>query len=171
MKVTWNNIHYIIFTLIILNFVMLYFLKGFDEESTESLEKTSIEKKPIIVLIANNESTNNDLNSSLTDTNIAEDIGKAIGDSGKSIPLLDTGIKQFLNVIGTEDKIIPPNSVLKEEYNSISTIGVMLLILVGIALCVTYFEKKLLESWKKVTNENEEKERMCNTQYCLLNDD
>ena len=47
----------------------------------------------------------------------------------------------------------------------------MLLILVGIALCVTYFEKKLLESRKKVTNENEEKERMCNTQYCLLNDD
>lgn len=171
MKINWSNIHYIIFVFIILNFVMIYFLKGTDDNKTKSLEKSTIENQPLIVFIANNETTNNKINSSLTESNIAEDIGRAIGDSGKSITLIDNGIKQFLNVIGNEDIIIAHNSLLNNEYNSISTILIMLFILVVIAVLATYLEKKSLDNRKRVINKKEVIESVHNTQYYLLNDD
>ena len=170
MKITWSNIHYIVFTVIILNFIMVYYLKERDDDS-KPLDKATVNNEPIIVF---QETTTNvtKTNSSLSNTNIAEDIGKAVSDSGNTIPVIDSGIKQFLDVIGTEDKILAPASVVKDEYNSISTVVVMLILLVAIALGVTFLEKKSIEQRKKA----ESKRIGINNdiryeQYFMLNDD
>lgn len=172
MKITWSNIHYIVFTVIILNFIMVYYLKERDDDSTP-LDKATVQNEPIIVLQENTTNvTKPARNSSLADTNIAEDIGKAVSDSGNTIPVIDSGVKQFLDVIGTEDKILAPASVIKEEYNSISTIVFMLILLVGIALGVTYLEKKSID----MRNKGESKkidisDNIRSEQYYMLNDD
>ena len=117
MKITWSNIHYIVFTVIILNFIMVYYLKERDDDSSP-LDTATLQNEPIIVLQENSTNeTKSTCNSSLADTNIAEDIGKAVSESGNTIPVIDSGVKQFLDVIGTEDKILAPASVIKEEYN------------------------------------------------------
>ena len=148
MKITWSNIHYIVFTVIILNFIMVYYLKEREDDST--LDKATVNNESIIVLQENTTNVSKvALNSSLSNTNIAEDIGKAVSDSGNTIPVIDSGVKQFLDVIGTEDKILAPASVVKDEYNSISTVVVMLILLVAIALGVTFLEKKSIEQRNK----------------------
>lgn len=170
MKITWSNIHYIVFTVIILNFIMVYYLKERDDDS-KPLDKATVNNEPIIVF---QETTTNvtKTNSSLSNTNIAEDIGKAVSDSGNTIPVIDSGIKQFLDVIGTEDKILAPASVVKDEYNSISTVVVMLILLVAIALGVTFLEKKSIEQRKKAESKRIDiNNDIRYEQYFMLNDD
>lgn len=170
MKITWSNIHYIVFTVIILNFIMVYYLKERDDDS-KPLDKATVNNEPIIVF---QETTTNvtKTNSSLSNTNIAEDIGKAVSDSGNTIPVIDSGVKQFLDVIGTEDKILAPASVVKDEYNSISTVVVMLILLVAIALGVTFLEKKSIEQRKKAESKRIDINNDIHyEQYFMLNDD
>lgn len=170
MKITWSNIHYIVFTVIILNFIMVYYLKERDDDS-KPLDKATVNNEPIIVF---QETTTNvtKTNSSLSNTNIAEDIGKAVSDSGNTIPVIDSGVKQFLDVIGTEDKILAPASVVKDEYNSISTVVVMLILLVAIALGVTFLEKKSIEQRKKAESKRIDiNNDIRYEQYFMLNDD
>ena len=172
MKITWSNIHYIVFTVIILNFIMVYYLKESNDDSSP-LDTATVQNEPIIVLQENaaNE-TKPTRNSSLADSNIAEDIGKAVSESGNTIPVIDSGVKQFLEVIGTEDKILAPASVIKEEYNSISTIVIMLLLLIAIALGVTYIEKKSMdERMKGCSKKSDISENIRSEQYYMLNDD
>ena len=170
MKITWSNIHYIVFTVIILNFIIVYYLKERDDDS-KPLDKATVNNEPIIVF---QETTTNvtKTNSSLSNTNIAEDIGKAVSDSGNTIPVIDSGVKQFLDVIGTEDKILAPASVVKDEYNSISTVVVMLILLVAIALGVTFLEKKSIEQRKKAESKRIDiNNDIRYEQYFMLNDD
>lgn len=170
MKITWSHIHYIVFTVIILNFIMVYYLKERDDDS-KPLDKATVNNEPIIVF---QETTTNvtKTNSSLSNTNIAEDIGKAVSDSGNTIPVIDSGVKQFLDVIGTEDKILAPASVVKDEYNSISTVVVMLILLVAIALGVTFLEKKSIEQRKKAESKRIDiNNDIRYEQYFMLNDD
>ena len=172
MKITWSNIHYIVFTVIILNFIMVYYLKESNDDSSP-LDTATVQNEPIIVLKENaaNE-TKPTRNSSLANSNIAEDIGKAVSESGNTIPVIDSGVKQFLEVIGTEDKILAPASVIKEEYNSISTIVIMLLLLIGIALGVTYIEKKSMdERMKGCSKKSDISDNIHSEQYYMLNDD
>ena len=172
MKITWSNIHYIVFTVIILNFIMVYYLKERDDDSSP-LDTATLQNEPIIVLQENSTNeTKSTCNSSLADTNIAEDIGKAVSESGNTIPVIDSGVKQFLDVIGTEDKILAPASVIKEEYNSISTIVFMLLLLVAIAFGVTYLEKKSIDVRRKGEyKKNDISDNIHSEQYYMLNDD
>ena len=172
MKITWSNIHYIVFTVIILNFIMVYYLKESNDDSSP-LDTATVQNEPIIVLKENavNE-TKPTRNSSLADSNIAEDIGKAVSESGNTIPVIDSGVKQFLEVIGTEDKILAPASVIKEEYNSISTIVIMLLLLIAIALGVTFIEKKSMdERMKGCSKKSDISDNIRSEQYYMLNDD
>ena len=172
MKITWSNIHYIVFTVIILNFIMVYYLKESNDDSSP-LDTATVQNEPIIVLKENaaNE-TKPTRNSSLADSNIAEDIGKAVSESGNTIPVIDSGVKQFLEVIGTEDKILAPASVIREEYNSISTIVIMLLLLIAIALGVTFIEKKSMdERMKGCSKKSDISENIHSEQYYMLNDD
>ena len=171
MKITWSNIHYIVFTVIILNFIMVYYLKEREDDST--LDKATVNNESIIVLQENTTNFSKvALNSSLSNTNIAEDIGKAVSDSGNTIPVIDSGVKQFLDVIGTEDKILAPASVVKDEYNSISTVVVMLILLVAIALGVTFLEKKSIEQRNKTKSKRLDINNDIHfEQYFMLNDD
>ncbi len=171
MKITWSNIHYIVFTVIILNFIMVYYLKEREDDST--LDKATVNNESIIVLQENTTNVSKvALNSSLSNTNIAEDIGKAVSDSGNTIPVIDSGVKQFLDVIGTEDKILAPASVVKDEYNSISTVVVMLILLVAIALGVTFLEKKSIEQRNKTKSKRLDINNDIHfEQYFMLNDD
>ena len=171
MKITWSNIHYIVFTVIILNFIMVYYLKEREDDST--LDKATVNNESIIVLQENTTNVSKvALNSSLSNTNIAEDIGKAVSDSGNTIPVIDSGVKQFLDVIGTEDKILAPASVVKDEYNSISTVVVMLILLVAIALGVTFLEKKSIEQRNKTKSKRIDINNDIHfEQYFMLNDD
>ena len=172
MKITWSNIHYIVFTVIILNFIMVYYLKESNDDSSP-LDTATVQNEPIIVLQENaaNE-TKPTRNSSLANSNIAEDIGKAVSESGNTIPVIDSGVKQFLEVIGTEDKILAPASVIKEEYNSISTIVIMLLLLIAIALGVTFIEKKSMdERMKGCSKKSDISDNIHSEQYYMLKDD
>ena len=171
MKITWSNIHYIVFTVIILNLIMVYYLKEREDDST--LDKATVNNESIIVLQENTTNVSKvALNSSLSNTNIAEDIGKAVSDSGNTIPVIDSGVKQFLDVIGTEDKILAPASVVKDEYNSISTVVVMLILLVAIALGVTFLEKKSIEQRNKTKSKRLDINNDIHfEQYFMLNDD
>lgn len=171
MKITWSNIHYIVITVIILNFIMVYYLKEREDDST--LDKATVNNESIIVLQENTTNVSKvALNSSLSNTNIAEDIGKAVSDSGNTIPVIDSGVKQFLDVIGTEDKILAPASVVKDEYNSISTVVVMLILLVAIALGVTFLEKKSIEQRNKTKSKRLDINNDIHfEQYFMLNDD
>ena len=171
MKITWSNIHYIVFTVIILNFIMVYYLKEREDDST--LDKATVNNESMIVLQENTTNVSKvALNSSLSNTNIAEDIGKAVSDSGNTIPVIDSGVKQFLDVIGTEDKILAPASVVKDEYNSISTVVVMLILLVAIALGVTFLEKKSIEQRNKTKSKRLDINNDIHfEQYFMLNDD
>ena len=172
MKITWSNIHYIVFTVIILNFIMVYYLKESNDDSS-LLDTATVQNEPIIVLKENaSNETKPTRNSSLANSNIAEDIGKAVSESGNTIPVIDSGVKQFLEVIGTEDKILAPASVIKEEYNSISTIVIMLLLLIAIALGVTFIEKKSMdERMKGCFKKSDISENIHSEQYYMLNDD
>ena len=70
MKITWSNIHYIVFTVIILNFIMVYYLKEREDDST--LDKATVNNESIIVLQENTTNVSKvALNSSLSNTNIA----------------------------------------------------------------------------------------------------
>ena len=172
MKITWSNIHYIVFTVIILNFIMVYYLKESNDDSSP-LDTATVQNEPIIVFKENaTNETKPTRNSSLANSNIAEDIGKAVSESGNTIPVIDSGVKQFLEVIGTEDKILAPASVIKEEYNSISTIVIMLLLLIAIALGVTFIEKKSMdERMKGCSKKSDISENIHSEQYYMLNDD
>ena len=58
MKITWSNIHYIVFTVIILNFIMVYYLKERDDDSSP-LDTATLKNEPIIVLQENSTNETN----------------------------------------------------------------------------------------------------------------
>ena len=141
MKITWNNIHYFIIAIILFNFGILYFLRNKSNDST-SLEQVITEKEPLMVLIETNNTTNTTINPQ--NTSIAEDIGKAVSDSGKPLPLIETGnINQFIEIIGPGREIVSPRPLAPHQRpQSTMLVFVLLGILITIALSVSFLEMK-----------------------------
>ena len=166
MKITWNNIHYFIIAIILFNFGILYFLRNKSNDST-SLEQVIIEKEPLMVLIETNNTTNTTINPQ--NTSIAEDIGKAVSDSGKPLLLIETGnINQFIEIIGPGREIVSPRPLAPHQRpQSTMLVFVLLGILITIALSVSFLEMKSLQKRDKgIFNGG----GVHNTNYVLMDD-
>ena len=170
MKITWNNIHYFIIAIILFNFGILYFLRNKSNDST-SLEQVIIEKEPLMVLIETNNTTNTTINPQ--NTSIAEDIGKAVSDSGKPLPLIETGnINQFIEIIGPGREIVSPRPLAPHQRpQSTMLVFVLLGILITIALSVSFLEMKSLQKRDKgIFNGGIVDSGVHNTNYVLMDD-
>ena len=170
MKITWNNIHYFIIAIILFNFGILYFLRNKSNDST-SLEQVITEKEPLMVLIETNNTTNTTLNPQ--NTSIAEDIGKAVSDSGKPLPLIETGnINQFIEIIGPGREIVSPRPLAPHQRpQSTMLVFVLLGILITIALSVSFLEMKSLQKRDKgIFNGGIVDSGVHNTNYVLMDD-
>lgn len=170
MKITWNNIHYFIIAIILFNFGILYFLRNKSNDST-SLEQVTTEKEPLMVLIETNNTTNTTINPQ--NTSIAEDIGKAVSDSGKPLPLIETGnINQFIEIIGPGREIVSPRPLAPHQKpQSTMLVFVLLAILITIALSVSYLEMKSLQKRDKgIFNGGIVESGVHNTNYVLMDD-
>lgn len=143
MRITWNNLHYVVITVIILNFIMLYFLKNTIEEVNDI---PIIPKETQITTLINTTETK--------EPSIAEDIGKVFSDSGSPLPLIDVSkVKTFLSDIhGTEELLVLPHPNQQHELVAPQNKGIALLllvILIASALCVTYFQIKYMNTKKQ----------------------
>lgn len=170
MKITWNNIHYFIIAIILFNFGILYFLRNKSNDST-SLEQVITEKEPLMVLIETNNTTNTTINPQ--NTSIAEDIGKAVSDSGKPLPLIETGnINQFIEIIGPGREIVSPRPLAPHQRpQSTMLVFVLLGILITIALSVSFLEMKSLQKRDKgIFNGGIVDSGVHNTNYVLMDD-
>lgn len=170
MKITWNNIHYFIIAIILFNFGILYFLRNKSNDST-SLEQVIIEKEPLMVLIETNNTTNTTINPQ--NTSIAEDIGKAVSDSGKPLLLIETGnINQFIEIIGPGREIVSPRPLAPHQRpQSTMLVFVLLGILITIALSVSFLEMKSLQKRDKgIFNGGIVDSGVHNTNYVLMDD-
>lgn len=145
MKITWNNIHYFIIAIILFNFGILYILRN----KSNALEQVTSEKEPLTILIDTNDTSNQTVNSQ--NTSIAEDIGKAVSDSGKPLPLVDTGnINQFIEIIGPGREIVSPRPLAPHQKpQSLMLVFVLLGVLITIALLVSFLEMKSLQKRDK----------------------
>ena len=170
MKITWHNIHYFIIAIILFNFGILYFLRNKSNDST-SLEQVITEKEPLMVLIETNNTTNTTINPQ--NTSIAEDIGKAVSDSGKPLPLIETGnINQFIEIIGPGREIVSPRPLAPHQRSqSTMLVFVLLGILITIALSVSFLEMKSLQKRDKgIFNGGIVDSGVHNTNYVLMDD-
>ena len=170
MKITWNNIHYFIIAIILFNFGILYFLRNKSNDST-SLEQVITEKEPLMVLIETNNTTNTTINPQ--NTSIAEDIGKAVSDSGKPLPRIETGnINQFIEIIGPGREIVSPRPLAPHQRpQSTMLVFVLLGILITIALSVSFLEMKSLQKRDKgIFNGGIVDSGVHNTNYVLMDD-
>ena len=146
MRITWNNLHYVVITVIILNFVMLYFLKNTIEEVNDI---PVIPKETQITTLTTKANTTEP-----KEISIAEDIGKVFSDSGSPLPLIDVSkVKTFLSDIhGTEELLVLPHPNQQHELVPPQNKGIALLllvILIASALCVTYFQIKYMNTKKQ----------------------
>lgn len=151
MKVSWSNIHYVVFGVIILNFIMLYFIKDSKESSEDILIIN--EKKPIepIALIEETEKLGNSTVNTAEATSsssgvgsVAEDIGEAAKEGINPLPFTkNPGLVHYIDIV--ENKDIPSFEKEVEKPKSLFmafTLIFILIIMIGLVSSIEYQIRK-----------------------------